>query len=41
MLLDDKGNVVKTVQAHNDEVRVDVAKTIGPKLAGIESEVGQ
>lgn len=36
VLLDEKGNVVMTVQAHNDSVRVDVAKTIGPKLAGLE-----
>lgn len=36
VLLDEKGNVVTTVQAHNDSVRVDVAKTIGPKLAGLE-----
>jgi hypothetical protein len=36
VLLDAKGNVVSTVKAHNDKVRVDVAKTIGPKLAGLE-----
>jgi hypothetical protein len=36
VLLDEKGNVVSTVKAHNDSVRVDVAKTIGPKLAGLE-----
>lgn len=36
VLLDDKGNVVSTVDAHNDSVRVDVAKTIGSKLAGLE-----
>jgi hypothetical protein len=36
VLLDEKGNVVSTVEAHNDSVRVDVAKTIGPKLAGLE-----
>jgi len=36
VLLDEKGNVVMTVKAHNDSVRVDVAKTIGPKLAGLE-----
>lgn len=37
VLLDAKGNAVTTVQAHNDAVRVDVAKTIGPKLAGLEN----
>jgi hypothetical protein len=36
VLLDEEGNVQMTVQAHNDSVRVDVAKTIGPRLAGIE-----
>jgi hypothetical protein len=36
MLLDKKGNVVMSVEQHNNSVRVDVAKTIGPKLAGIE-----
>jgi hypothetical protein len=36
VLLDKKGEVVTTVKAHNDSVRVDVAKTIGPKLAGLE-----
>lgn len=36
VLLDEKGNVVSTVKAHNDSVRVDVAKTIGAKLAGLE-----
>lgn len=36
VLLDDDGKVVMTVKEHNDSVRVDVAKTIGPKLAGIE-----
>lgn len=36
VLLDKKGNVVTTVAQHNASVRVDVAKTIGPKLAGIE-----
>ena len=35
MLLDEDGNVVKSVKAHNDEVRVDVAKTIGADLAGL------
>ncbi len=39
VLLDKKGNVVMTVAQHNDSVRVDVAKTIGPKLAGIEEGV--
>lgn len=36
VLLDKDGNVVSTVKEHNDKVRVDVAKTIGPKLAGLE-----
>lgn len=39
MLLDKKGGVVMSVKQHNDSVRVDVAKTIGPKLAGIEENV--
>lgn len=36
VLLDKDGKVVMTVDAHNDSVRVDVAKTIGAKLAGLE-----
>lgn len=36
VLLDKDGNVVKTVKAHNDSVRADVAKTVGPRLAGLE-----
>lgn len=36
VLLDKDGKVVSTVKEHNDKVRVDVAKTIGPKLAGLE-----
>ncbi|MBB3983599.1 hypothetical protein GGR44_003295 [Sphingobium fontiphilum] len=36
VLLDKSGKVVMTVKAHNDSVRTDVAKTIGPKLAGLE-----
>lgn len=36
VLLDQKGNVVTTVKAHNDSVRSDVAKTLGPKLSGLE-----
>lgn len=36
MLLDKDGKVVMSVKQHNDSVKVDVAKTIGPKLAGIE-----
>lgn len=36
VLLDKDGNVQSTVKEHNDSVRVDVAKTIGPKLAGLE-----
>ncbi|SIN86666.1 hypothetical protein SAMN02745824_2095 [Parasphingorhabdus marina DSM 22363] len=38
VLLDKDGNVSQTVQEHNDSVRVDVAKTIGAKLAGLEEE---
>ena len=36
VLLDKSGNVVKTVKEHNDSVRSDVAKTVGPRLAGLE-----
>jgi hypothetical protein len=36
VLLDKDGNVVKTVKAHNDSVRMDVAKTVGARLAGLE-----
>ena len=36
MLLDRNGNVVMSVKQHNDSVRMDVAKTVGPKLAGLE-----
>jgi len=36
VLLDKSGKVVMTVKAHNDSVREDVAKTLGPKLAGLE-----
>lgn len=36
MLLDKDGKEVKTVQQHNDSVRLDVAKSIGAKLAGLE-----
>ncbi|PSJ43112.1 hypothetical protein C7I55_01625 [Sphingomonas deserti] len=36
VLLDREGKVMKTVKAHNDSVRVDVAKTVGPRLAGLE-----
>lgn len=36
VLLGKDGKVVQTVKEHNDSVRVDVAKTIGPKLAGLE-----
>lgn len=36
VLLDAKGNVVQTVKSHNDAVRADVAKTVGPRLAGLE-----
>lgn len=36
VLLSKDGKVVQTVKQHNDAVRVDVAKTIGPRLAGLE-----
>ena len=36
MLLDKDGKEVTSVKAHNDTVRVDVAKSIGPKLSGLE-----
>ena len=38
MLLDKKGKVKSTVQEYNNSVRVDVAKSIGPKLAGLGEE---
>lgn len=36
VLMSKDGKVVQTVKQHNDSVRVDVAKTIGAKLAGLE-----
>src|SRR4051812_20259344 len=36
VLLDKKGTVVGTVKAHNDSVRAALAKTLGPRLAGLE-----
>jgi len=33
LLLDEHGEVISTVDEHNDEVRADVAKTIGHELA--------
>lgn len=36
VLLNEDGTVNSTVEAHNASVRMDVAKTIGPKLAGLE-----
>jgi hypothetical protein len=36
VLLGKDGNVIKTVKAHNDSVRMDVAKTVGARLAGLE-----
>jgi len=41
VLLDGKGNVVSTVKQHNDAVRADVAKTVGPRLAGLEGSDAQ
>lgn len=38
MLLDKDGKVISTVTAHNDSVRVNVVKTIFPKLAGLEDD---
>ena len=38
VLLDKDGNVVMTVQEHNDSVRADVAKTIGAELAGLNDK---
>ncbi len=38
VLLDKDGNVEMTVKQHNDQVRVDVSKTIGPRLAGLEGD---
>lgn len=35
MLLDKKGKEMGTLAAHNDKVRVDVAKTIGNEAAGV------
>lgn len=35
VLLDSKGKETGTVEAYNDKVRVDVAKSIGPDLAGL------
>lgn len=35
VLLDKKGKEAGTVEAYNDKVRVDVAKSIGPDLAGL------
>lgn len=39
MLIDKKGRDAGTVEAHNDKVRVDVAKTIGADAAGIPATV--
>jgi hypothetical protein len=36
VLLDKDGKVLKTVKEHNDSVRMDVSKTVGAKLAGLE-----
>jgi hypothetical protein len=36
LLLSADGKVVQTVKQHNDAVRMDVAKTIGPRLSGLE-----
>jgi hypothetical protein len=36
VLLDKTGKVVKTVKEHNDSVRMDVSKTVGAELAGLQ-----
>lgn len=36
VLRDEEGDVTGTVRAHHDAVRSDVAKTIGPRLSGLE-----
>jgi len=36
MLLDKDGNVLMSVEEHNNSVRLDVAKTIGADLAGLK-----
>ncbi len=41
VLLDKEGKVVKTVKEHNDAVRMDVAKTVGARLAGLEGSDAQ
>jgi uncharacterized protein YceK len=38
VLLDKKGNVIKTVKEHNDSVRSALAKSLGPRLAGLEGD---
>lgn len=38
VILDTKGDVVMTVRQWNDSVRADVAKTVGPRLAGFEGD---
>lgn len=35
VLLDKNGKEVGTVEAYNDKVRIDVAKAIGPEVAGL------
>ncbi len=37
VLLDKKGNETGTVEAYNNKVRVDVAKSLGPDLAGLHA----
>lgn len=38
VILDEKGTVVSTVKDWNDKVRTDVAKTVGPRLSGLEGD---
>jgi len=40
MLLDDKGEVISSLQEHNDNVRKDVAKTVGNEAAEYTPEEG-
>jgi hypothetical protein len=38
VLLDKDGEIMMTVEEHNNSVRIDVAKSIGPELAGLNPE---
>lgn len=41
VLLDKDGKLMKSVKDHNDTVRADVAKTLGSKLAGMDTSEPQ